>query len=143
MDTLFYFHPGIADEKGYDVFGESSSSTFKKQYDCECPHCERTLAAQRFAPHLEKCMGMGRNSSRIASKRIASSGKSNSQGTSSMPGGDSDIEDLDKSSDNDWSEKPVVKRNRKKKRDTPANSNGIRGNSLPKTQPITSSEFQF
>ena len=25
----------------------------------------------RFAPHLEKCMGMGRNSSRVASRRLA------------------------------------------------------------------------
>lgn len=134
---------GITDAKGFDVFGGESSSNAKKQYECECPHCERTLAAQRFAPHLEKCMGMGRNSSRIASKRIASSGKSNSSGLTGIPGGDSDIEELDKSSDNDWNEKPVVKRNRKKKRDTSSNSNGIRGNSLPKTHPITSSEFQF
>lgn len=36
-----------------------------------CPNCDRSLAAVRFAPHLEKCMGMGRNSSRIATRRIA------------------------------------------------------------------------
>ena len=29
----------------------------------------------RFAPHLEKCMGMGRNSSRVASRRLANSNK--------------------------------------------------------------------
>ena len=33
---------------------------------------QRNMAASRFAPHLEKCMGMGRNSSRLASRRIAS-----------------------------------------------------------------------
>lgn len=46
----------------------------KKQQDCVCPNCSRTLAAIRFAPHLEKCMGMGRNSSRIASKRLRGQG---------------------------------------------------------------------
>ena len=29
----------------------------------------------RFAPHLEKCMGMGRNSSRVASRRLAAGNK--------------------------------------------------------------------
>lgn len=43
----------------------------KKPTDCHCPNCQSKVAASRFAPHLEKCMGMGRNSSRIASRRIA------------------------------------------------------------------------
>jgi hypothetical protein len=30
----------------------------------ECPYCKKFLAATRFAPHLEKCMGMGRQASR-------------------------------------------------------------------------------
>lgn len=30
----------------------------------ECPCCKKFLAAARFAPHLEKCMGMGRQSAR-------------------------------------------------------------------------------
>ena len=41
----------------------------------ECPNCDRSLAASRFAPHLEKCMGMGRNSSRVASRRLAKDSK--------------------------------------------------------------------
>lgn len=49
-----------------DVFGNVPT---KKQLECVCPNCKRNLAASRFAPHLEKCMGMGRNSSRIASRR--------------------------------------------------------------------------
>lgn len=107
----------IVDRQGQDVFGESSATTGKKAYECVCPHCDRTLVAQRFAPHLEKCMGMGRNSSRIASKRIANTGKT---------GPDSDLEDCDKSSDNDWNEKPVLKKARKK-RDRPSamSSNGL------------------
>lgn len=56
----------IVNESGLDVFGQLPA---KKQYECICPNCDRNLAASRFAPHLEKCMGMGRNSSRIASRR--------------------------------------------------------------------------
>ena len=56
-----------------DLFGQDSSA--KKAVDCVCPQCKRTLAATRLAPHLEKCMGMGRNSSRIASRRIQASGR--------------------------------------------------------------------
>ncbi|KOX78754.1 Ataxin-7-like protein 3 [Melipona quadrifasciata] len=33
------------------------------------------VSAFRFATHLEKCMGMGRNSSRVASRRIANNSK--------------------------------------------------------------------
>jgi SAGA-associated factor 11 len=63
-----------------DVFGQVISTTvgvpaLKKQPECVCPNCQRNLAASRFAPHLEKCMGMGRNSSRLASRRLATAGK--------------------------------------------------------------------
>lgn len=53
---------------GYDTFG---STTSKEIHECICPICERTVGAIRFAPHLEKCLGMGRVSSRIASRRLA------------------------------------------------------------------------
>jgi SAGA-associated factor 11 len=56
------------DRFGVDVFGQPPT---KKQFECVCPNCQRNMAASRFAPHLEKCMGMGRNSSRIASRRQA------------------------------------------------------------------------
>lgn len=62
----------LVDVNGLDVFGQQP---VKKQVDCVCPNCSRTLAANRFAPHLEKCMGMGRNSSRIASRRLQNSGQ--------------------------------------------------------------------
>ena len=38
-----------------DVFGTPSNA--KKAFDCTCPNCDRPVAASRFAPHLEKCMG--------------------------------------------------------------------------------------
>ena len=58
----------MVDVKGYDIFGNTPQS-LQKNVDCQCPNCDRTLAAQKFAPHLEKCMGMGRNSSRIANRK--------------------------------------------------------------------------
>lgn len=57
----------IKDGVGLDVFGQPLSK--KKQYNCTCPECNRNLAASRLAPHLEKCMGMGRLSVRAASNR--------------------------------------------------------------------------
>jgi hypothetical protein len=36
----------------------------RKQIECECYSCHRVIAAARLAPHLEKCIGLGRNSSR-------------------------------------------------------------------------------
>jgi len=62
----------IVDSPGLDVFGQHP---VKKSQECNCPNCDRGVAACRFATHLEKCMGMGRNSSRIASRRIANSSK--------------------------------------------------------------------
>ena len=49
----------------------------KSSLECTCPNCQRNLAVSRFAPHLEKCMGMGRNSSRIASRRSQKALKDN------------------------------------------------------------------
>ena len=58
----------IVDIKGLDIFGNAPIS-IKKSVDCICPNCSRSLGAQKFAPHLEKCMGMGRNSSRLAATK--------------------------------------------------------------------------
>ena len=58
----------VIDVKGYDIFGNTQQS-LQKNVDCQCPNCERTLGAAKFAPHLEKCMGMGRNSTRLANRK--------------------------------------------------------------------------
>jgi SAGA-associated factor 11 len=42
----------LVDEPDLDVFGQPP---MKKQHECVCPSCHRSLAASRFAPHLEKC----------------------------------------------------------------------------------------
>ncbi|MFH4979704.1 hypothetical protein AB6A40_006413 [Gnathostoma spinigerum] len=57
----------------YDIFGNACLGQGKPQKCMEvyCDECNRTIAASRFAPHLEKCMGMGRSSSRVARRRLA------------------------------------------------------------------------
>jgi len=98
----------IVEEIGLDVFGQVP---MKKQFECVCPNCQRNLAASRFAPHLEKCMGMGRNSSRIANRRIANSGK--------------DAGSDDDENDDDWtynSDKKVSKKKREKSCNSPRRS---------------------
>lgn len=67
-DDSSYEKHDVIDVKGYDIFGNTPQS-LQKNLDCQCPNCERTLGATKFAPHLEKCMGMGRNSSRIANRK--------------------------------------------------------------------------
>ncbi|GMR48177.1 hypothetical protein PMAYCL1PPCAC_18372, partial [Pristionchus mayeri] len=71
-------------------YPEPSTSTLespvRKQYDVVCPECKRSIAAVRFAPHLDKCIGMGRNSSRVARQKMQ-------QGNQEDPPSDSHSED--------------------------------------------------
>ena len=67
----------------------------------------RTLAASRFAPHLEKCMGMGRTSSRQASRRLATSNKD-----SYREGCHEEEDDVE---DEDWIEPGKITNNRRKR----------------------------
>lgn len=88
----------IVDSPGLDVFGQHP---VKKSQECNCPNCDRGVAACRFATHLEKCMGMGRNSSRIASLRIAN----NSKDLNNYGGDVDDDDDVDWSLTNDTGNK--------------------------------------
>uniref|UniRef100_A0A671SQB6 Ataxin-7-like protein 3 n=1 Tax=Sinocyclocheilus anshuiensis TaxID=1608454 RepID=A0A671SQB6_9TELE len=93
----------IVDQPGVDIFGQVYNQW--KNKECVCPNCSRSIAASRFAPHLEKCLGMGRNSSRIANRRLVSGNNTNKS--------ESDQEDNDDVNDNDWSygaEKKAKKR---------------------------------
>uniref|UniRef100_A0A0N5AZQ6 SAGA-associated factor 11 n=1 Tax=Syphacia muris TaxID=451379 RepID=A0A0N5AZQ6_9BILA len=59
-------------ENDVDIFGTPRSFLKQpKNMEVYCDECNRSIAASRFAPHLEKCMGMGRNSSRIARRKLA------------------------------------------------------------------------
>ncbi|XP_074553372.1 ataxin-7-like protein 3 isoform X2 [Halichoeres trimaculatus] len=120
----------IVDQPGVDIFGQVYNQW--KNKECECPNCKRLIAASRFAPHLEKCLGMGRNSSRIANRRLASN--------NNMSKSESDQEDNDDLNDNDWSygaEKKAKKRKSEKNQNSPRRSkslkhkNGELGSSLP------------
>ncbi|XP_070294537.1 ataxin-7-like protein 3 isoform X4 [Salvelinus sp. IW2-2015] len=110
----------IVDQPGVDIFGQVYNQW--KNKDCVCPNCNRSIAASRFAPHLEKCLGMGRNSSRIANRRIASSNNMNNKS-------ESDQEDNDDVNDNDWSygsEKKAKKRKSDKNPNSPRRSKSVK-----------------
>ncbi|CAL9692964.1 unnamed protein product [Knipowitschia caucasica] len=120
----------IVDQPGVDIFGQVYNQW--KNKECECPNCKRLIAASRFAPHLEKCLGMGRNSSRIANRRLATN--------NTMSKSESDQEDNDDLNDNDWSygaEKKSKKRKPEKNQTSPRRSkslkhkNGDLGGSVP------------
>ncbi|KRT83373.1 hypothetical protein AMK59_4572, partial [Oryctes borbonicus] len=85
-----------------DIFGQHN---MKKTQECVCPNCDRAVAAPRFAPHLENCMGMGRVRSRNV-RRVVNNNKD--RDNSSYTGIASDDED-----DADWNSGD--KRSRKKK----------------------------
>lgn len=91
----------IVDMPNFDIFG---ISTAKKPMDITCPNCDRPVSAARFAPHLEKCMGMGRISSRIASRRLATKDSTSASSSSSSSylqtnAGSDDEDDVDWSSE--------------------------------------------
>jgi len=46
----------------YDVFGQKISSLKASSETIECPNCANLVVSSRFAPHLEKCFGLGRRS---------------------------------------------------------------------------------
>ncbi|XP_038143779.1 ataxin-7-like protein 3 isoform X1 [Cyprinodon tularosa] len=109
----------IVDQPGVDIFGQVFNQW--KNKECECPNCKRLIAASRFAPHLEKCLGMGRNSSRIANLRLASN--------NNISKSESDQEDNDDLNDNDWSygaEKKSKKRRSDKNQNSPRRSKSLK-----------------
>eukprot|EP00026_Physarum_polycephalum_P006845 Phypoly_transcript_06898.p1 GENE.Phypoly_transcript_06898~~Phypoly_transcript_06898.p1 ORF type:complete len:517 (+),score=129.38 Phypoly_transcript_06898:104-1654(+) len=61
--------PNIVNRSGYDIFGQTHNQLSVVE-TFECTNCSRPVVASRFAPHLEKCMGLGRASSRLATKRM-------------------------------------------------------------------------
>lgn len=109
----------IVDMPNFDIFG---ISTAKKPMDCTCPNCDRPVSAARFAPHLEKCMGMGRISSRIASRRLATK-ESNSASSSSSSSYLQTNAGSDDEDDVDWSSEK-----RRKKSSQNSRNNGSKKN---------------
>ncbi|XP_061701465.1 ataxin-7-like protein 3 isoform X2 [Syngnathoides biaculeatus] len=127
----------IVDQPGLDIFGQVYNQW--KNKECECPNCKRLIAASRFAPHLEKCLGMGRNSSRIASRRLASNNNNVSKS-------ESDQEDNDDLNDNDWSygaEKKSKKRKSDKNQNSPRRSKSLKHKNGDLGSNVTSEAFKF
>ncbi|CAG0913678.1 unnamed protein product [Notodromas monacha] len=64
----------VVDDPQLDIFGRPLCRGRGKSggVSAKCPQCRRMLQACRLAPHLEKCMGMGRHCWRVASRRITS-----------------------------------------------------------------------
>ena len=54
-----------------DVFGQTLQELqlVRDQKTCPCPKCGTVIGGSKCAPHLEKCMGMGRNTGRLAPTR--------------------------------------------------------------------------
>lgn len=82
---LGYFHVIAPDPTPDEEIGDAASlirsgnntanngrdNSAKAASCCRCVKCHSKVAATRYAPHLSNCMGLGRNSSRRANKRIA------------------------------------------------------------------------
>ncbi|XP_023684942.1 ataxin-7-like protein 3 isoform X3 [Paramormyrops kingsleyae] len=125
----------IVDQPGVDIFGQVYNQW--KNKECVCPNCNRSIAASRFAPHLEKCLGMGRNSSRIANRRIASS--------NNMSKSESDQEDNDDINDNDWSygsEKKAKKRKSDKNPNSPRRSKSLKHKNGEHSNSVSSDPYK-
>ena len=71
----------------------------------------------RFAPHLEKCMGMGRNSSRVASRRLANTNKD-----SYREGGHEDEDD----DDDEWVEPGKKEMRRRRDKNSPRRNKSLK-----------------
>ncbi|KAG0083979.1 Ataxin-7-like protein 3 [Podila epicladia] len=96
----------ISVRAGLDIFGQNPQSNNTQTYDCV--HCQRSFPAQRYAPHLEKCLGLaGRASSRVASRRMGAGERAGS-GSPFTPVSYSDDREA---SDSD---KDVIEKKRKK-----------------------------
>ncbi|KAF9961769.1 hypothetical protein BGZ72_002008 [Mortierella alpina] len=105
---------------GVDIFGQNPQPNNSQMYDCV--HCLRSFPAQRYAPHLEKCLGLsGRTSSRTASRRV---------GTGERAGSGSPFTPLSYSDDREASDsdKDLLEKKRKKNTATSSsNGNGANG----------------
>ncbi|KAG0338564.1 hypothetical protein BG000_003767 [Podila horticola] len=115
----------LLDEIVLDVVSESHREVKNMRSICpicktntqayDCVHCQRSFPAQRYAPHLEKCLGLaGRASSRVASRRMGAGERAGS-GSPFTPMSYSDDREA---SDSD---KDVVEKKRKKNNN---NNNG-------------------
>ncbi|XP_002963785.2 SAGA-associated factor 11 homolog [Selaginella moellendorffii] len=62
-----------------DMFGQSHPAIASQQL--QCMNCGRSVAAGRFAPHLEKCLGKGRRTRAAANKNVSNAGQQRRPGS--------------------------------------------------------------
>lgn len=91
-----------------------SASNNNKFLNCKCLNCEKTVSANKYASHLENCLGIGRTSSRIASRKKTTNNSYY------------DEYDDDAESDANWSAKEKTKKK-------PQGSNGRNGKNKNKS----------
>ena len=63
----------VPEGSNVDIYGQTPDGN-TNQFDC--PHCKRPIGGAKFAPHLEKCMGLARNS-RASKKSQDANGEKN------------------------------------------------------------------
>lgn len=62
-------NPSIATQSsdgGNELLGQLAVASRGSNESFRCRHCDRPVMSSRFAPHLEKCMGLGRATTRAA-----------------------------------------------------------------------------
>uniref|UniRef100_A0A5S6R035 SAGA-associated factor 11 n=1 Tax=Trichuris muris TaxID=70415 RepID=A0A5S6R035_TRIMR len=98
----------LIDRPGYDVFGNRlTRGCLSRAYQltklqCVCPVCHLSKCALRFAPHLEKCMGLGRGSRRRAVTEMSASKTANEVCGSYGTGSDAEEQKSSGEVDEDW-----------------------------------------
>lgn len=90
-----------------DIFAQHKVK--KNQYLCNCPNCHRVVAAGKFAPHLETCLGM-RSSRR---NRNRGNTATNSKEQDAPTHATSEDDDDDNYDDVDWN--PGKKKDRRRR----------------------------
>jgi SAGA-associated factor 11 len=89
------------DKKGSSSSHNDYGASSTKLLNCKCLNCEKTVSANKYASHLENCLGIGRTSSRIASRKKTT----NSSSYYDYPDYDDDPE-----SDANWTAKEKTKK---------------------------------
>ena len=80
---------------GVDIFGNAPNAM--QLADLECMECKRKVASSRFAPHLEKCLGLGRTSGRLKKNRAPAPMSQHEQEMALLFGSDPESDEQDKS----------------------------------------------
>ncbi|XP_062086292.1 SAGA-associated factor 11 [Humulus lupulus] len=62
-----------------DIFGQTHPPVASEIFDCM--NCGRSIMAGRFAPHLEKCMGKGRNARQKVTRSSTAAQNRHSRGS--------------------------------------------------------------